>query len=103
MSIELFKIFSGPMPEGTKEYTINMDVEHGTLILLDRSGKMVEKTHTGLLWGQAVREIGLVIEKWFKFGHPVETGWAYPATVYGGESLGYFIQGAAKMAKRMSS
>ena len=101
MNIELFKIFSGPMPKGSREYTINMDVEKGTLILLNWKGEMVEESTIGLLWCQSVAEIGMTVQRWFKLGYPVETGWAYPATVYGGSELGFFLQGAARMAEKL--
>ena len=102
MSYELFKLFSAPMPEGSRIFTINMDVEQGTLILLDKRGNIVEKSDTGLLWCQAPETLGRMLLNWFNRGVLVESGWAYPATVSGPEALGFFIQGCARLAERMS-
>lgn len=100
--IELFKIFSAPIPKGSREYTIHMDVDRGTLLLMNRRGEVVEETNAGFLWCHAVQEIGLTIHRWFGLGYPVETGEAYPAMVRGAEALGFFVQGAAWMAERMA-
>ena len=102
MNIELFKIFSGPIPKGSKEYTIGMNIESGTLILFNWKNEKIEETNAGLLWCQSPQAIGARILEWFKLGFPVESNWAYPATARGAEELGFFIQGAARIAERMS-
>ena len=102
MAIELFKIFSAPIPKGSREYTIHMDIDRGTLLLLNSRGEVVKQTQVGLLWCQSPQAIGSKVLEWFDLGFPVDTGWAYPATVRGPEALGLFIQGAARMTERMN-